>query len=147
MWSIRVAYRLWSNYSNNCSLLTESPGNPAMRLDDSAGLQCMSESWRSRLWCQWRNGLASENEGMRACRQRTSFLLPCHRVTPEGMSQIWSGSSHLRRSNQEKSLTGVLSSLGFSSFQVQSSWHPRIAILVCEPTQSRDFVKDCKISL
>lgn len=54
------------------------------------GLQCVSESWRSRLWCRWRSEPASESEGEQA--KSEGFLLPClYRLPAEGMAHVWGG--------------------------------------------------------
>ena len=91
--------------------------------------------------CQWEQGQAG--------KEQKSFPFPCsfYRLPREGVARLkvdhptskdldyrlvfppqktWikSGTSHFKR---KKVLTGVPSSLGFTSFQMKSSWQPKVA--------------------
>lgn len=92
---------------------------PSMRLAVSAGLRFVLESWRSRLWCQWSNGLA------RASReeQKFSFSLSSYRLIAEDVVQIRGGFSQLKWSDLKVCLptSKIQIRSGFSHFRISKN--------------------------
>lgn len=107
--------------------LETSGAAQSTRLDVSVGLQCMSESWISRLYCQWRNRLVISNKHAKNKLLSSQFLIETASRCGSGYRWIFSLQKiQIKNSSpfklwEKKFPTGVPTCLG---------WQPRTGTTV-----------------